>query len=385
MKKISLLLVLMVLFTPQYIGNAAGVVSTGSYSENENSDDAPTSRDDMAGNFKKIKAEHLSNGTLKITIDYWASPNSRYTLKFRWCTYLSDFRRNIWTGDDLSFLCDVSDPNYTNYAVYFEPALSTKGNQLGLRKSFKGTIKKGTNKNQWIYTISGNLFKNSAVVGLDASMYYSSSSVERVTTSCSGSYSITCNTSRSSIFDVDEVLLELTTVSSLPEPPASPAPAPKPSPSKSTGTSTSQSPTIGSPTAIQKYFDRIDGQFNSSSRKFQVECINDAPRSGSVQDLRALLAISSNQFGTAPGREWFPTQFTPEFKDKIKTWSSDKSVLYIELEFTASNSNPCGMIFHNVPRLSEIGADVNYATFLVAGANGFAVASKPQSRSALGS
>ena len=145
MKKISLLLVLMVLFTPQCIGNAAGVVSTGSYSENENSDDAPTSRDDMAGNFKKIKAEHLSNGTLKITIDYWASPNSRYTLKFRWCTYLSDFRRNIWTGDDLSFLCDVSDPNYTNYAVYFEPALSTKGNQLGLRKSFKGTIKKGTN------------------------------------------------------------------------------------------------------------------------------------------------------------------------------------------------------------------------------------------------
>jgi hypothetical protein len=103
-----------------------------------------------------------------------------------------------------------------------------------------------------------------------------------------------------------------------------------------------------------------------------------------VQKLRALLAISSNQYGTAPGREWFPTQFTAEYKDKIKTWSSDKPILYIELEFIASNSNPCGMIFQNVPRLSEIGADVNYATFLVAGETGFAVASKPQSKSALG-
>jgi hypothetical protein len=383
MRKISIILVLIFFFTPQYVVQASGIVSTGTYSENANSDDAPMSRDDMAGNFKKIKAEHLANGSLKVTIDYWAAPNNRYMLKLKWCTYLSEFRRNIWTGDNLSFLCDVSDPNYSNYAVYFEPALSSKGNQLGLRKTFKGTTKRGASKNQYIYTISGNLFKNTAVVGLDASMYYSSSSLERVTTSCSGSYSISCSTSRSSIFDVDEVLLELTTVSSLPERAATPAP--KPAPTKSSGTSTSQSPVIGSATTIQSYFDRIEGQFNSSSRKFQVECINDAPRAGSVSELRALMAISSNQFGTAPGKEWFPTQFTPEFKDKVKTWTaSGPSLLYIELEFTTSNSNPCGMIFHNVPRLSEIGSDVNHATFLVAGSTGFAVASKAQSKIAIG-
>ena len=383
MRKISLALALVFFLTPQYAVQAAGVVTTGSYSENANSDDAPTSRDDMAGNLKKIKAEHLANGTLKVTIDYWAAPNSRYILKLKWCTYLSEFRRNIWIGDDLTMLCEASDPNYSNYSVYFEPALSAKGNQLGLRNSFKGSSKKGANKNQHIYTITGNLFKNSAVVGLEVGTYYSSSSMERVTTSCSGSYSISCNTSRSSVFDVDSALIELTTVSSLPEPPA--AATPKPSPSKSPSTSTSQSPKIGSPTPIESYFDRIDGQYNASSRKLQVECINDAPRSGAVQDLRALLAISSNQYATSPGKEWFPTQFTPEYKDRIKTWSgSGPSVLYIELEFTASNSNPCGMIFHNIPRLSEIGSDVNYASFLVGGSTGFAVVSKAQSRSALG-
>ena len=55
MRKISLALVLVFFFTPQYVVQAAGVVSTGTYSENANSDDAPTSRDDMAGNLKKIK------------------------------------------------------------------------------------------------------------------------------------------------------------------------------------------------------------------------------------------------------------------------------------------------------------------------------------------
>jgi hypothetical protein len=383
MRRIALALVLVVLLTPLQFAQAAGVVSTGTYSENANSDNAPTSRDDMAGNFKKVKAEHLASGSLKITIDYWAAPSSRYILRFKWCTYLSEFRRNIWTGDDLSFLCEASDPNYTNYTIYFEPALSSKGNQIGLRNSFKGTIKKGVNKNQYVYTITGNLFKNSAVVGLDAKMLYSSSSVERVTTSCSGSYSITCNTSRSSIFDVDEVLLELITVSSLPERPT--VQAPKPAPTKSSGTTTSQSPVIGSATTIQSYFDRIDGQFNSSSRRFQVECINDAPRAGSVKELRALMVISSSLYGTAPGKDWFPREFTPEFKDRIKTWpDGDKSVLYIELEFSASNSNPCGMIFQNIPRLSEIGADVNHATFVVAGSTGFAVASKALSKIALG-
>lgn len=378
MKKISLALVLVFFLTPQQFVQAAGVVSTGSYSENANSDDAPTSRDDMAGNIKKVKAEHLANGTLKVTIDYWAIPNNRYTLKLKWCTYLDEYRRNVWTGGDLSLLCDVLDPNDRNYAVFYEPALSSKGNQLGLRKSFKGTSKKGINRNQYIYTITGNLFKNKAVVGLAASVYYSSSTVERVTTSCSGSYSISCSTSRSSIFDIDEVLLELTTVSSLPE--RSAAPVPNPAPTQSSGTSKTQSPVIGAATPIQSYFDRIEGQFNVSSRKFQVECINDAPRSGSVKELRALMAISSHQNGMAPGKEWFPTQFTPAFKDLIKTWSGSKPHLYIELEFTASNANPCGMIFHNVPSLREIGDDVNYATFLVAGSTGYAVASEPLSR-----
>jgi hypothetical protein len=97
------------------------------------------------------------------------------------------------------------------------------------------------------------------------------------------------------------------------------------------------------------------------------------------------MVISSHLYGTAPGKEWFPKDFTPEFKDRIKTWpDGDKSLLYIELEFSASNSNPCGMIFQNIPRLAEIGSDVNHATFVVAGSTGFAVASKALSKIALG-
>lgn len=363
---------------------AANVISTGTYSEDANSDDAPISRSDMAGNIKKMKISQTTDGSLSITIDYWALPNNHYILGLRWCTYIDEFRHNAWTGEDLSFLCDVSDPNWRNYVVYFEPALSSKGNQLGLRSTFKGTSKKGANKNQWVYTIKGNLFRSSVIVGVEASTSYSSDTVERVTTTCSGSYSITCSTSRSSLFDVDEVLVEMSQISAPAQPATKASPTPTP---KKTSTSTTQDSPLGATKTIQDYFDRIQGQFNPNTRQFQVECINDAPRSGSVSKLRALLAISSNTLATSPGKSWFPTKFTPEYASRIKTWtanSSDQSHLYIELEFSAINANPCGMIFQNVPRLSEIGSDVNSATFLVAGSTGYAVASTNYSKSQLG-
>ena len=344
-------------------------IAIGSYSENASSDGAPQGRSDMAGDIKKLQVSQLTNGTLQVTIDYWALPSNHHILSLRWCTYISEFRHNVWTGENLTFLCDVSDPNWKNFVIYFEPALSSKGSQLGLRKSYKGTSRKGSNKNQRIYTLSGSIFRNSVIAGLDASMSYSSSTLEEVTTTCSGSYSITCNTSRSSIFDWDEVLIELNQVSQSPSSPKNPVnPAPSQPPASP------QTPTAGGNTTIQSYFDRIDGQFNKSSRQFQVECINDAPRSGSVNGLKAFLAISSNQFGMAPGREWFPKNFTPEFVNRIKTWSNNNVThLYIELDFTAKNGNPCGMIINNIPRLSEIGSDVNQSMFLIAGSTGYAV------------
>ncbi len=190
--------------------NAAEILATGSYSENANSDGAPISSVTKAGNIKTVQVQQTDDGKLKLTIDYWGKPNSHYVLRIQWCTYLDEYRHNAWTGEDLTLLCDVMDPNWKNYVVWFEPALASKGNQSGLRKSFKGTIKKGTKKYQWIYTLSGELFRSTRVAGVDISTYYVSDAIEKVTTTCRGVYSITCNTSTSNVFDVDEVLIETT-------------------------------------------------------------------------------------------------------------------------------------------------------------------------------
>ena len=79
-----------------------------------------------------------------------------------------------------------------------------------MKKAFKGTMKKGSKKNQYIYTLTGNLFKNTRIAGIRISTYYVSEAIEKITVTCKGSYSITCNTSSSNVFDVDEVLIETT-------------------------------------------------------------------------------------------------------------------------------------------------------------------------------
>lgn len=137
---------------------------------------------------------------------------------------------------------------------------------------------------------------------------------------------------------------------------------------------------------IQDYFDRIPGTFFAASRQFTITCINDARRDGIVEGLKVYLAISSNSVNLQTGQEWFPTQFTNSYANKIKTWTSGKSHLYVELPFTApdDNRNPCGLRVDNVPRLSEIGLDVNTAIFLVAGPTGYAVVSKSMTRTELG-
>jgi hypothetical protein len=137
---------------------------------------------------------------------------------------------------------------------------------------------------------------------------------------------------------------------------------------------------------IQDYFDRIPGTYFATSRQFTVTCINDARRDGIVDGLKVYLAISSNSTNLQTGQEWFPTQFTNSYVSKIKTWTNGKSHLYVELPFSApdDNRNPCGLTVDNVPRLSEIGPDVNTAIFLVAGPTGYAVASKSMTKAELG-
>jgi hypothetical protein len=137
---------------------------------------------------------------------------------------------------------------------------------------------------------------------------------------------------------------------------------------------------------IQDYFDRISGTYFPSTRQFIVSCINDARRDGIVEGLMVYLAISSNPSKLQTGQEWFPTAFTNVYSGKVKTWTSGKSHLYIELPFIApdDNRNPCGLTVGNVPRLSEIGLDVETAVFLVASPNGYAVASKSLTRAEMG-
>jgi hypothetical protein len=137
---------------------------------------------------------------------------------------------------------------------------------------------------------------------------------------------------------------------------------------------------------IQDYFDRISGTYFNSSRQFSVSCINDARRDGIIDGLKVYLAISSNTFSLQVGQQWFPVQFSDAYANKVKTWTSGQSHLYIELPFSApdENRNPCGLTVNNVPILSEIGLDVNSAQFLVAGPTGYAVASKSLTKNDLG-
>ncbi|MCX6454022.1 MAG: hypothetical protein NTV53_03520 [Actinobacteria bacterium] len=346
---------------------AAGeLISTGRFSENANGDGAPSSKSEIYGNIKKVQVKQSASGKVVVTVDYWGIPNSRYTTHISWCYQLSEFRHDVYLGDNLSFLC-ASD-HMDDYVVFFEPSLSKKGSQLGLRKDYKGTSTKGANKNQWIYTLSSKKFANNPIAGLAINTYYSSISVEQVTTTCSGSYSITCRTDRSSVFDVDQVLIEMSSVETEQM---------DPTPSKATDSTGSSTATSGSGNkVVQDYFDRIKGEYVRSTHKFQVTCINDAPRNGSVSGLKLYLALSTGDGRFTTGSQNFPSQYTGEFAGKIKTYPQAPSFNYIELDFTSpnANSNPCGLIATYVPPLQSIGSDVMSAMFLVGSPTGFAVA-----------
>jgi hypothetical protein len=355
------------IFTITPVAVAAEVsISTGRFTEDANGDGAPSSKSAIYGNIKKVQAKQSAGGKLVVTVDYWGTPNSRYTTHISWCYQLSEFRHDIYLGDDLSFLC-ASD-HMDDYVVFFEPSLAKNGSQLGMRKGYKGTSVKGAKKNQWIYTISSKKFVNNPIAGLALNTYYSSTSVEQVTTTCSGSYSISCRTDRSSVFDVDEVLIEMSTADveqSAPTPTKSKAPT-------GSGTAT----TVAGDKVVQDYFDRITGEYVRSTHKFQVTCINDAPRNGSVSGLKLYLALSTGDGRFTTGSQNFPNRYTGEFANRIKTYPQAPSFNYIELDFTSpnANSNPCGMIATNVPSLQSIGSDVMSAMFLVGSPTGFAVA-----------
>ena len=344
-------------------------ISYGRFTEDANGDGAPTSKSDIYGNIKKVQAKQSANGKLVVTVDYWGIPNSHYVTTIKWCYELDEYRHNAWLGDNLSFLCPIT--HMSDYVVYFEPSLAKKGSQLGMRKDYTGTSVKGVNKSQWIYTISSKAFVNNPIAGLQLSTYYSSTTMERVTTTCSGTYSISCNTASSSVFDVDEVLIEMSTVAV-----AQPIPAAsKSSTSVGGGTSTAAA---GAAT-VQDFFDRITGDYVRTSHKFQVTCINDAPRNGSVSGLRLFLVLSNMDGSVSSGTQYFPSHYTAAFASKIKTWSDTTTSLnYIELDFTSpnANTNPCGMTATYVPSLQSIGSDVKSAMFLVGGPTGFAVASR---------
>jgi hypothetical protein len=137
---------------------------------------------------------------------------------------------------------------------------------------------------------------------------------------------------------------------------------------------------------IQDYFNRVSGTYFNSTRQFNVACINDARKDGIIEGLKVYLAIFSSTEGAYVGQQWFPNQINSAYANKIKTWTNNGSHLYIELPFSSpdENRNPCGLTVRNVPRLSEIGLDVNTALFLVAGPTGYAVASKPLTKIELG-
>lgn len=182
-----------------------GVLAKGSYSETSNDEGAPISTSDIVGNIRKISVTHNSNGTLVLAIDFWKLPNSNFATRIKWCTpedvdYLSASNSN-W--------CNPLSKNDLNFLMTFSPSMASRGMQVGVRKNFNGTSKKGSNSKQWIYTISGSGLKSSSVGLVEIQMYYSSDTLVQRTTTCSGQYSITCSTRSSNVFERDGVNVKL--------------------------------------------------------------------------------------------------------------------------------------------------------------------------------
>ena len=180
-----------------------GVLARGIYSETANDDGSPISSYDVVGNIRKINVTHNSKGTLLVVIDYWKVPNSNFTTRIRWCA------PEAYDDYDGKGICDATNPNWLNYLMFFSPSTASKGSQAGVRKSFKGTSKKGKSSNQIIYTISGPSLKSDSVGVVEVLMLYSSSTFTERTTTCRGGYTITCNTRSSNIFERDAADVKL--------------------------------------------------------------------------------------------------------------------------------------------------------------------------------
>ena len=178
-------------------------LARGSYSETANDDGAPISSSDIVGNIRRINVIHKSNGPLEVTIDYWKVPNSNFTTRIRWCA------PDAFDDYDGVGMCDPTNPNWLNFLMFFSPSKSSTGSQAGVRKSFKGTSRKGNSSNQMIYTISGSGLKSGSVGLVEVLMLYSSSTFTERTTTCRGGYTITCNTRSSNIFERDEANVKL--------------------------------------------------------------------------------------------------------------------------------------------------------------------------------
>jgi hypothetical protein len=179
------------------------ILAKGNYTETANDDKAPISSSDVVGNIRRINVLHKSNGTLELTIDYWKVPNSNFTTRIRWCA------PDAFDDYDGMGICDSTNPNWLNYLMFFSPSKSSKGYQAGVRNSFKGTSRKGSSPNQIIYTISGSVLKSGSVGLVEVLMLYSSSIFTERTTTCTGGYTITCNTRSSNIFERDEADVKL--------------------------------------------------------------------------------------------------------------------------------------------------------------------------------
>lgn len=191
--------------SPSSATTSSGTLARGSYSETANDEGAPISSSDVVGNIRKVNISHKSNGTLQIAIDFWKLPNSNFITRIKWCTpedidYLSASNTN-W--------CNPLSKNDLNFLMTFSPSNASKGMQVGVRKNFKGTSKKGSNPKQLVYTISGSGLKSNPIGLVEIQMYYSSDTLVERTTTCSGAYTITCSTRSSNIFDRDGVNIKL--------------------------------------------------------------------------------------------------------------------------------------------------------------------------------
>lgn len=175
------------------------ILAKGSYIETSNDEGAPISASDIIGNIRKIEAIHNSIGALEIVIDFWKVPNSNFATRIKWCTSEdTDF-----LSASNSYWCNPLSKNDLNFFMTFAPSTANKGTQLGVRKNFKGSVKKGLSSNQLIYTISGSGLISNSVGLIEVQMYYSSNSTIKRTTTCTGVYSITCSSRSSNVFERD--------------------------------------------------------------------------------------------------------------------------------------------------------------------------------------